>query len=72
MMQIKLIFTTKVSHLASFESGIFWNSEMAYESVCIKKPHRTRVNWQVFKSINSDHIFVNYNYSLTKRVSIPW
>ena len=29
-MQIKLIFTTKVSHLASFESEIFWNSEMAY------------------------------------------
>ena len=30
MMQVKLIFTTKVSHLASFESEIFWNSEMAY------------------------------------------
>ena len=30
MMQIKLIFTTKVSHLASFGKWDFWHSEMAY------------------------------------------
>ena len=30
IMQIKLIFTTKVSHLASFWKWDFWNSEMAY------------------------------------------
>ena len=30
LMQIKLIFTRKVVHLASFESESFWNSEMAY------------------------------------------
>ena len=29
-MQIKLIFTTKVVHLASFESEGFLNSEVAY------------------------------------------
>ena len=30
MMQIKLIFSTKVSHLASFWKRDFWNTEMAY------------------------------------------
>ena len=30
MMQIKLIFTTKVSHLASFWKWDFWNSKMAH------------------------------------------
>ena len=30
LMQIKLIFTRKVLHLALFESEGFWNSEMAY------------------------------------------
>ena len=29
-MQVKLIFTRKVVHLASFESEGFWNSEVAY------------------------------------------
>ena len=56
MMQIKLIFTTKVSHLASFESEIFWNSEMAYFDVC--RRIRLRDHSLQMKATKQDFVMV--------------
>ena len=57
-MQIKLIFTRKVVHLASFESEGFGNSEMAYWKAVY---HTVEMGWRW-----SERYVLKTNFVLTK------
>ena len=60
---IKIISPTKVSHLASFESQSFWNSEMGYVELSFLKQKQNQKIHLVLSSIKGETPLLKWNFT---------
>ena len=69
-MQIKLIFTRRVVHLASFWKWGFWNLEVAY-SVLMKDKHET-ANWSLRQGDEEVNTRIKQKIHIKTNLPICW